>query len=67
VLPSIVTSLLDAAANRAAKVIGADGAVADHSRGVGGEAVVVPVDAHRDDLDSAGHRPTELTPARRAA
>lgn len=65
-LTSVVTSLLDTAADRAAKVIGADGAVADHSCGVGAQLVVVPVDAHRDDLDLTGHRATELTTARAA-
>ena len=66
-LTSVCTRLLDAAADRAAQVIGADGAVTDDSRGVGAEAVVVPVDAHRDDLDLAGHRATELTTVARAA
>jgi imidazole glycerol phosphate synthase subunit HisF len=67
VLTSVVTSVLDAAANRAAKALGADGAVADYSRGVGTQAVVVPVDANRDDADLAGHRATELTFAARTA
>ena len=39
---------------------GADSAVADHSRSADGESFVVPTDAHRDDLNAAGHRPTEF-------
>ena len=58
---SVVTSLLDTAADRAAKVIGADSAVADYSRGVAAQLAVVNPNTHRDDLDLAGHRATELT------
>lgn len=66
-LTSVSTRLLDRAADKAAKVIGADGAVADHSRGVGSQLVVIPVNAHRDDPDLAGHRATELATQTRAA
>ena len=66
-LTSVCTRLLDTAANRAAKVIGADGAVADYSRGVAAQLAVVDPHAQRDDLDLAGHRVTELTPELRAA
>jgi hypothetical protein len=38
----------------------ADAAVADHSRSLDGQSVVVRSDANRDDADMTGHRPTEL-------
>lgn len=64
---SVVTSLLDTAADRAAKVIGADGAVADYSRDLAGQLAVVRSNAERDDPDLAGHRATELTTVAEAA
>jgi hypothetical protein len=45
----------------------ADCAVADYSAHVAGELAVVRADRDRDDVDLAGHRVTELTPAERAA
>lgn len=38
----------------------ADAAVADHSRSCDGQSFVMRSDADRDDVDLAGHRPTEL-------
>ena len=61
------TSTANMAADWPAEAARADGAVADYSRGVGATVVVVPVDAHWDDLDLTGHRATELTPAQAAA
>jgi hypothetical protein len=45
----------------------ADGAVADDSRGVHEQLVLVPPDAHRDDPNLAGHRATELARLEAAA
>lgn len=45
----------------------ADCAMADYSRDVTGELAVVPANAHRDDTNLAGHRPTEISLEGRAA
>lgn len=57
----IVTGSTNATAHGAARATIADSAVADYSRDPGGKVAVMRADAHRDDPDMTGHRPTELS------
>ncbi len=59
--------LATSTANTTAPLTRADSAVADYSRDGAAQLAVMRTDANRDDMNFAGHRPTEVTPLAEAA